>query len=317
MTIGIAAGGSIQSLSPDELNRQLNDYQSLGAEWIRFDFNWADIQAGGPTTYKWAPYDAVVQAALARGLSVLGTIDYTPAWELPSGYSDLYHSPPKSANDYAGFCTQVVTRYAPMGVHAWEIWNEPNNTFIIADYTSLLKAAYPAIKQADPSALVLTGGTQPFAANAIAPTEFLTGIYQNGGGGSFDAVAHHPYCYSTGFVFPFYAEWSAWSQMQDTQISLRSIMTANRDQGKQIWITEFGAPTSEDPNAISEADQALLVTNAYNLFQAYSWSGPLFWFSYKDYTGGNFGLVRPDYSHKPSYKAYQSISTENSLRSVI
>jgi hypothetical protein len=221
----------------------------------------------------------------------------------------MYHSPPQNAADYANFAGQVAARYAPMGVHTWEIWNEPNGgTFTTASYTALLKAAYTAIKQADPGAFVLTGGTQPAATNGtdISPIDFLAGIYQNGGKGYFDAVAHHPYCYAAGFVFPFYAEWSAWSQMQDTSTSLRSIMTANGDQAKKIWATEFGAPTSGDSNEISESDQALLVKNAHHLFHSYSWAGPLFWYTYKDDSDG-FGLACADFSHKPAYRAYQRI----------
>src|SRR5687768_5155338 len=32
----------------------------MGAQIVRFDVNWPSIQAGGPTSYNWAPFDAVV-----------------------------------------------------------------------------------------------------------------------------------------------------------------------------------------------------------------------------------------------------------------
>lgn len=316
MIKGISAGGGMPSLSASDLDRYLNDYQALGVDWIRFDFDWSDIQSSGPSSYNWSPYDAVVNAAYARGIKVLGVIGYCPTWALPSGCSDVYHCPPLNVADYAAFAASVASRYSGMGVHTWEIWNEPNGgTFSIAAYTALIKASYTAIKQVDGCAFVLTGGTQPAATSgsSYSPPDFLTGIYANGGKGYFDAVAHHPYCYSSGFVFPFYADWSAWSQMQDTYTNMRSVMAQNSDQTKKIWATEFGSPSGGGSNAISEADQSSLVKNAYNLFRSYSWSGPLFWYSYKDRcstttnTECYFGLVRADYSHKPAYKTYSKI----------
>lgn len=306
----------MQSSSTD-INRYLNDYHSLGANWIRFDFDWAYIQADGPTSYNWAANDAAVASAQARGIKVLGIIAYVPQWALPSGCTDSYRCAPKNASDFAAFAAKVAARYAPMGVHTWEIWNEPNlsGKFTAPTYTALLQATYTAIKQVDPTAFILNGGLGPAVTNGtdISPCDFLAGIYQSGGKGSFEAIAHHPYCFHAGFAFPFYQDWSAWSQMQDTPTSLRSIMIANGDQSKQIWATEFGAPSGGSSNAMSEADQALLVKNAYHLFHSYAWSGPLFWYTYKDPCTTPtseecyFGLVRSDYSHKSAYRAYQRI----------
>src|SRR5437899_4123211 len=105
----------------------------------------------------------------------------------------------------------------------------------------MIKSAYPAIKNADATAFVLAGSTEPgvTSGTSYSPIDFLTGIYQNGGKGYFDGVSHHPYCFdaiASGFNCPTaYADWSAWSQMQDTNPSLRSVMTANGDQDKKIW----------------------------------------------------------------------------------
>jgi polysaccharide biosynthesis protein PslG len=316
---GIAAGGSMISLSSTDLNHYLDDYKTLGTQWLRFDFAWPYIQPNSSTSYDWTANDAVVNAATSRGIKVLGIIDYTPQWELPSGCTDVYHCPPKNNADYATFAATVAARYASVGVHYWEIWNEPNgNTFTPAGYTAMLKAAYPAIKQADPSAFVLAGGSMPSATGggSYSPVDFLTGMYQNGAKGYFDALAHHPYCFAGSFNCPTtFEQWSAWSQMQDTNPSLRSVMTANGDQNKQIWATEFGAPTGGSSQGVSESQQAQMVTDAYTLFNSYSWAGPLFWYAYKDLCTTTtdiecyFGLVRPDYSQKPSYAAYQTLAT--------
>lgn len=324
------SGSVLTSLNATDLNTYLDDYKALGVQWIRFDFPWAWIQPTNTATYTWAPYDAVVNAANARGIKVLGVIFEPPQWAInpTCTRAEYYQCPPRSNAEYATFAAKVVTHYAPMGVHTWEIWNEQNsNTFwanpSVASYTSLLKAAYPAIKQADPNAFVLTGGTSPAASDGtdISPVDFLVGIYANGGKGYFDAVAHHPYCYggtSTTFNCPkTFASWSAWSQMQDTNPSLRSVMIANGDEGKQIWATEFGAPTAGNftyAAPVTEAQQAQMVTDAYTLFNSYSWSGPLFWYTYNDLCATTdiecyFGLVHTDYSHKPAYDAFKKIAT--------
>ena len=184
---GIAAGDSMESINATDLNRYLDDYKTLGAQWMRFDFDWAKIQSGGATSYNWSYADAAVAAANARGIKVLGTIDYTPQWELSAGCTNSYQCPPQSTADYATFAATVAARYAPMGVHTWEIWNEPNykafwNKPDPVAYTQLLKAAYPAIKTVDTTAFVLTGGTASIGSDGIdiSPIDFLTGIYQNG-----------------------------------------------------------------------------------------------------------------------------------------
>ena len=181
MIKGIAAGDSMQSSSTD-INRYLNDYHSLGANWIRFDFDWAYIQADGPTSYNWAANDAAVASAQARGIKVLGIIAYVPQWALPSGCTDSYRCAPKNASDFAAFAAKVAARYAPMGVHTWEIWNEPNlsGKFTAPTYTALLQATYTAIKQVDPTAFILNGGLGPPVTNGtdISPCDFLAGSYR-------------------------------------------------------------------------------------------------------------------------------------------
>jgi hypothetical protein len=206
-----------------------------------------------------------------------------------------------------------------MGVHSYELWNEPNNVGAWtpkpdpAAYTRLLKAAYPAIKGADPQATVLTGGTGPAPNDGtqIPPLDFLNGIYVNGGAGSFDAVAHHPY------TFPAYPGetqyWSPWYQMYGTSPSLRSLMIANGDGAKKIWATEFGAPTNGPSGSyVSEATQASIVTRAIADWRSYPWAGPLLFFQSRDLSPNAdsreyfFGLLRYDFSPKPAYAAYQA-----------
>jgi hypothetical protein len=183
---GLSTGGTIQNEDATTLGRDLDSMAGTHTHWVRVDINWAQIQNGGPSSYYWGAIDSVVQGATARGLKVLGTIDYTPGWARPSGTSASFGPDP---TQYATFAATAAQHYAALGVHAYEIWNEPNLSASwtpkpdVAAYTRVLKAAYPAIKGSDPTATVLTGGTAPAGSDGtqIAPVDFLKGIYANGG----------------------------------------------------------------------------------------------------------------------------------------
>ena len=313
---GFSPGGAIQNQDATTLARDLDTMQSAGSKWLRVDINWAQIQSGGPTSYNWSAIDRVVEGATSRGMNVLGVIVYTPNWARPSGTSATYGPDPAT---YAAFAARAAEHYAALGVHAFEVWNEPNTPAFWtpapnpAQYTRLLQAAYPAIKAADPQATVLSGGTAPAPSDgtSYSPVDFLKRIYANGGGGFFDAVSHHPYSWPAA---PGEAQaWSAWYQMYGTSPSIRSTMVANGDGGKKIWATEFGAPTNGPSGSyVSESTQASMISKGYAEWKTYDWGGPLFTYSGRDLgtstsTRENFfGVVRNDFSKKPSFAAYQT-----------
>ena len=195
------------------------------------------------------------------------TIDYAPPWA--SGSDDNKH-PPRDPAHYGGFCRAAATRYAPLGVRHWEIWNEPN----IASFwkpapdpaacVALLAACSTAIRGVDPQAVVVTGGTSPARDDPthVHPVTWLRALYALGARRYFDAVAHHPYTWPE--LPGGRSSWNPWFQMDGAATSLRTVMTANGDAAKQIWITETGTPT----NLMSEGWQALMVTAAARHWRA-------------------------------------------------
>jgi polysaccharide biosynthesis protein PslG len=313
---GISAGSGFQALDDEDLTRTLDDLVELGVRWVRFDFDWSLMEPDGPEAIDWAPWDRVVTAVGLRGIRILGIVDYTPGWAC--GCHDP-KTPPTHPADFARFAGAVAARYGPMGVHHWEIWNEPNLSVFwhpapdAAAYAALLEAAAPAIRAQDPAAFIVSGGLAPAPDDGteIAPVTFLQALYAHGAGPSFDAVGHHPYTYPADITVQ--EPWSAWHQMAGTEVSLRSVMAANGDEAKRIWMTEFGAPTGGDPKTqVSEAAQALLVGEAYAAAAALPWAGPLFWYSYRDRGTAPddrenfFGLVANDYARKPAFDVYRT-----------
>jgi hypothetical protein len=306
---GISVGSGIQGLSSQDLARELSDLQTLGVRWLRLDIAWSTIQAGGPSAYDWSRYDPPVGGAVAHGMNVDGMLAYTPPWARPRlANSETY--PPANPADFSRFAAAAVRHYAPMGVHTWEIWNEPNIPSFwrpqpnVAAYAKLLKQAYVAIKEADPTATVITGGmaASNTTDSSISAVDFLSGLYTEGAGRYFDAVGDHPY------TFTSTPPSSSWSEMKDTDPSLRSVMTSKGDGNKQIWVTEYGAPTY--PGDATDRQQAAMITSAFQLLRSTRWAGPLFVYTYIDSSANPttsenfFGLVRTDLSRKPSWGAF-------------
>jgi polysaccharide biosynthesis protein PslG len=297
--------------SDAQLGADFDAIKATGAKWVRYDFDWGAVQGNGPNSWNWAVVDRGVNAARARGLNVLATLAYTPAWARPGGTDDK--TPPTNPADYASFARAAAARYGPQGVQAYEIWNEPNNSDFwkpapdVAAYTTMLRTAYAAIKGVDPQATVITGGSSP-EGGADAPASWLSGIYANGGGGSFDAVGHHPY---TGM--PYGPSTNApWNPFQQT-VDIHNVMVNHGDGGKLIWGTEAGAWTGTSQNAVSESTQAQYVSQYLQGWSNWaSFTGPFFYYGLRDQgtdlgnREDNFGLEHADGSPKPGLSTLTS-----------
>jgi hypothetical protein len=331
---GIAAGGSLGDLNAEQLDARMAGIAASGAKWVRFDFNWANIQPDNAKTYNWGVYDKLVLAAQKHKLYILGILDYTPVWARSSACTDSDKCRPANNDQFAQFARTVSNRYKNRGLHYWEIWNEPNNPQFWqpaanpTDYTRLLQATAKALRAEDKEAYIITAGLSPQETEgpAYAPIDFLAGVYKAGGKSSFDAVAHHPYTFP---ISPKSSPYHAWTQMSDDKAGMRGLMIKNGDGKKKIWITEIGAPTGgpgavstienprleEHPFVVDERLQAKLLSDAIDLYKSYDWVGPFMYYSYKDAgttqdTNENFfGLVRADDSKKPAYQTFQEAAT--------
>jgi hypothetical protein len=329
------------------LDDQINGMAATRAGWARIDFAWS---TGEPAQGAYSFYrDGVVSHFAATGMKVLGVIAYSPKWASDPACSTTYGNkcPPLDVADYAAYASALAERYDGDGVDdapgsprvdAWEVWNEPNLANFWRPkpdpnaYTALLTSAYTAIHAAAPGVTVVSAGLSP-AGGTFAPIKFLAAMYAAGVHGSYDALGFHPYSYPA--LPTKVASWNAWQQMFQAfpavgqPDSLRSLMVANGDGAKQIWATEYGAPTGGDTNGdgvsncdgdgivavgedqcVTESEQSLMVSTAYTQWRSYSWAGPLFWYAYQDvYTGaasieGNFGLLRSNGTAKPAYATY-------------
>jgi polysaccharide biosynthesis protein PslG len=314
-TFGVA-DPALASESASNQAADLASMKAVGINAVRLDVNWNYIQSSGPNSYSWGWLDQVVASARAAGMSVDLIAEGCPQWAAVSG-AQAPNAQPASPAAFAQFAGALAARYAPKGVQTFEIGNEPNNAVFWqpapnpAAYTADLIAAYKAIKKVAPSAVVLSGGLAPETNDGtnIAPITFLQAMYADGAQGYFDGVGYHPYSYPA--LPNTYAAWSGWSQMSQTSPSIRSVMTANGDGGKQIYVPDAGAPTG-GPNGVSQATQATEMTQAIAAAKSTSWIGAMYFYTWQDRstdtsTSENFfGLLTYAGVQKPAYAAVKN-----------
>lgn len=328
---GIAVSGKeLSALGEEALIKRLNDIRAVGVGWLRFDMRWETVQPNAATVYDWSSYDRIVKAAASRQFKIIATLTGTPTWARKNCVS--LACPPADPAQFAAFAARAATRYQPMGLQVWEIWQQPNTALAwapkpdAAAYAKLLQATYPAIRIANPQAIVISGGLSPWPTDDknIAEIDYLPQLYKAGAKGYFDALGAHPYTYP---FIPSHNSQQGWSRLAFTANNLRATMTANGDAAKKIWITEFGAPTggsgspatmenhrTHQATHVDEELQAQIISRANELYRTYDWAGPLIWYTYSDpgrmtAGGHNFGLLREDGTKKPAFTALQKAIT--------
>ncbi len=300
---------------------------TIGVNALRVDiqWSWAPVDASGN-------YDLGKQVALANlcrsvGVEWIPCIAYTPARYRPAGTDDKHEPNAEGELEYARFAALCAKTLHPLGVKKLEIWNEANISGFWkpkpnpAKYARMLKAAYQQIKVVVPQMEVMTVGmspagsytSRPLGGVDVNPVAYLEEIYRLGVGGHFDSVGHHPYDHNGGSGG--YHEASAWSQMQDTPKSLRSLMVANGDGAKKIHVTEFGLPSANQDQTWftgTEAKQADWIRNAVTKWKSYSWAGDFCVYLQRDNMNGGsgnwfstYGLVRSDNTFKPAWISYR------------
>lgn len=312
-----------------ERARQLDAVEDLGAGMIRVDVGWSTLEANGKGQYSsWYlnKIDSVVNEAEARGLKLLFTFTSTPCWASSAPDSlkqdcagswwdrGVQDYAPKNPSDYADALAFLAHRYRGR-IAAWEIWNEPNlESFFKAPdqasaYVALAKAAYPAVKAADPGATVLAGSL------ANSHVAFTRALYAAGIKGSFDAFSIHPYSGDRSPLDPLEGQNPSWTFIRGVP-AVRQVMLDNADD-KPLWLTEFGWNTSTERdtepwrNGVTEETQATYTEQAYQQMAQWSYVPVGITYTLKDrstdtsYYLDNFGLLRYDNSRKPAYEAYK------------
>ena len=300
----------------------------MGFAWAKGYVNWQTVEPESGQ-YRWTDPDNIVKAFGDQEIKILMRVHGTPAWARPPDTHLSY--PPHEIEDFAEFMGALASRYKGK-VAAYEIWNEPNLNYEWgylepdpAEYTAMLKAAYLAIKQADPEALVVSGGlatTGDGSDTAVGDIAFLEGMYEAGAKGYFDAFGSHPYAFGT-----------APDETHPDGLSLArvkeqyDVMKAYEDEETPIWITEMGWVLNSHWDlgehqiiGVTEAQQGDYLTRSYtkvqeewpfvealflfNLdFSTVSWypaPEPMRWYA----------ILNPDRTPRPAYTTLRKAARE-------
>jgi hypothetical protein len=298
-----------------------------GTVGARVTFYWSDIEPT-PGNWQFTVYDRLLKHAASGHIPLLGILGYAmkrvarAAASMQGAPWALSFCPPDDVEDFATFAAKVVARYP--AVLYWEIWNEPNTANFWRPspdpvrYLELLKRSYAAIKAANPKADVVLGGLSPGngsgQVNTTRAASFLEAVYQNGGKNYFDAVGFHPY---NGGVLPDL-------YLADYVRSVHNVMKQYEDGNKEVWVTEIGWFVGNEPDALSETEQADYLSRAFTILHGMDFVQRVYWYNLKDYsnqtpvnqpppslcgsiagTPVDYGLFRADGSSRPAADAFK------------
>ena len=241
---------------PEVADRDLGLMRRFGFRWVRQTFAWEDIEGSGKGQFDWTNADRVVQQVNEHGLKLLARLSTDPEHGMHARWPG---PPPSNAKDFAEFAAAVAKRYCGK-VHAYQVWNEPNLTREWggrppnpAEYAAFLRTAYRAIKNACPSAVVISAGMAPTERNeptiSYPDAAFYEGMYKAMKGNSdgyFDMLGAH----AAGFAAPPEldpAEAAAQKRYGGYRFfsfrhleDIRAIMVRYGDADKRIVVLEFG-----------------------------------------------------------------------------
>ncbi len=258
--------------------------------WAREELSWANIEGLGRKKREWGVYDDRLRQIAAAGYGIIGMVSTTPQWARPADCdarinqyaaqgttTQRYWCPPAAEYlpDFANTLGKMVERYDGDGAYdasgsprvaVWQIWNEPSawETWpgSPAEYGNLLVAAYAAVKQADPTALVSIGGVYVFDGSwndgrgHQDGMRFYDQVFATvpAAWHSFDILAVHPYMPDVAPDQPgLYAQISLWGRIQHTQTWLAAWHARTATPLRPLWITEVGWSTCSTLLAAGDA----------------------------------------------------------------
>jgi hypothetical protein len=303
-------GINIHAPQGAELAAQLNRVKTAKIGWVRIDFIWAVVQPAAGV-WDWHLYDAIANAANARGIKIFATLAYTPAWATDG---PELTGVPRNPDDWVTFCYQAAQRYRRT-ITYWGMWNEPNLPrfwsgsradyvdFILRPGALAIHSANPAAKVGGPDlAHVTAGGADWFDWLQLTLLE---------AGDDLDIITHHVYDSdgSQGVTTKLNASTifanspSLWGVVPP---SVREVLkTTGWYRLKPFWLTETGWESA----SVSEDSQAAYLSGLLGDWFGINrdWVDKVFFYELQDAPAGNtFGILRSDGSPKPAYGAYRS-----------
>jgi polysaccharide biosynthesis protein PslG len=307
---GINIGG-VGALPLGTADREIARARALHASVVRVEISWSTVEPSGPGQLEpraLAYADRLMADAGKSGIKVIAFADSTPCWassapasllsKCSSGQRGKANAwPPTNPSTYAAFVALLAQRYGP-DLAALEVWNEPdqaNEDYLAGPnkpqrYAELLRAAYPAIKQADPAVPVLAGSLVGYNG------KFLRAMYAAGIKGYYDGLAVHFYTLTLASLQQF-----------------RSVQVANGDT-KPLWLDEFGWSScwpkykiQQEQACVTPKIQAQNITTLYRSLARTPYIAAQVLYELQGSTAENFGVLNEHGARKPAYSALSRV----------
>jgi hypothetical protein len=296
-------GGSTLSVA----DRQIAAARKLHATVVRAELRWSTLEPlrrGQIDAGALAFIDRLVANAAAAGIRPIFTLDSTPCWAssapaallrrcVPGKLSAADSWPPVDPASYAAVAGFLAHRYGSR-LAAIEIWNEPDqsNQLYFAGpnkvqrYAAIVRAAYTAIKQADPAVPVLAGSL--VGSNGL----FLRALYAAGIKGYYDGLAVHYY-----------------TLVLASLRAIHEVQLANGDS-RPLWLDEFGwsscypkQRTQEEQACVSTRIQARNLADVIHSIAQAPWVAAAVVYNLQNAANENFGVMTAFGGRKPAFTA--------------
>ena len=131
-------------------------------------------------------------------------------------------------------------------------------------------------------------------------------MYAAGAKNDFDALAYHPYLYTMKF-----SDGRGYPESPLTQVNaMHKVMADNGDDGKTIWCTEYGEPTS----SVDEATQAEYIRDMVTGWRKLPFAGPVYVYTTRDRNTAStsdadtLGVYRSDWTPKVAQQTVQTLA---------
>jgi polysaccharide biosynthesis protein PslG len=324
-----------------QAQRDLSLANEGGFRWIKQSIEWRYVEPHVKGTLEFNEPDRLVGLATQLNLKMIARLDNQPVWARSDKIFPA-SGPPDKNQDYVDFVHVVASRYKGK-IQAYEIWNEPNLAVEWGGkppdpvaYVALLKAAYTAIKDADPDALVISAGLAPTTASgaiAMPDVDFIRQMYKAGASKYFDLLGAH----GAGYKAP--PEMSPDDVSKDPTYNhgegtagriycfrhieeVRKIMVDNGDSKKRLAVLEFGWTTDNRPNspykwhAVTEQQQADYYVGAFKWAAEHwqPWIGTMsaIYIASPTWTPNDeeyfWSITKPDGTVRPAYTALAAMA---------
>jgi hypothetical protein len=298
--------GSSQAM----VNQAVAWARSVDAHVIRVEFPWSAIEPrrGQVDPNALAYTDYLVQRAAAAHIKVLVLTMGTPCWASsapppilarcrPGQHDGAGAWAPRKPATFGSFAAFLAARYGSK-LAAIEVWNEPdqaNEDYLAGPkkaqhYAEILRAAYPAIKRADPHMTVLGGSL--VGSNGA----FLKALYAAGIKGYYDGLSVHFY--------------------NLVLASLRYTHEVQLQNGDTtpLWLNEFGWSScwprqriQQEQACVTPKVQATNLASTYRSLARTPWVGAEIMYGLQGSRREDFGVLSQTGARKPAFAALRSV----------